>query len=356
MAAGGHRLRVLLERLAELNLDAALICTAPNMRYLLGVRLEAYERFSALLACGNGVARIIVPRLDEGKVSGLGLDYVTYGDYESPAKALSGALMGCGAIKRMGIEGAAPIRNLWLLRRVLGPFEEYPIDDILYSMRVVKDEEELLNIRQAVKAIEAALRSVPLYAKPGVSEIELADAVAREIRRAGATPQDILVQFGPNSAIPHHMPGDRRLSDNDVVLVDATATYSDYYGDLTRTYVVGSIDGFWTIYNLVKRAHDEAIAHVRAGIPASYIDEVARGVIKEGGYGEFFIHRTGHGIGLEVHEEPYVSSGYDRPIADGSVFTIEPGIYIPGRFGVRLESDVAVRGSSVEVLDAYWPY
>ncbi|WP_252900678.1 M24 family metallopeptidase [Vulcanisaeta sp. JCM 14467] len=190
-----------------------------------------------------------------------------------------------------------------------------------------------------------------------MTETEIAKLVSSAISDAGAEPKDVLVQSGPNSVIPHWMPSRRRIEVGDVIVIDVTATYNDYYGDLTRTLVIGDPPSeFWRVYDLVRRAHDEAIASIREGVTGSYVDSIARRVITEGGYGQYFIHRTGHGIGLEVHEEPFISQSYGKPLPRGSAFTIEPGIYLPGRFGVRLESNVVIRlDGRVEVLDNYWP-
>ncbi|MFP3195536.1 MAG: Xaa-Pro peptidase family protein [Caldivirga sp.] len=359
MVRPSDRVRLLLRELGEKGVDLALVSTPVNLRYLTGVRLETFERFGALLLCvGTGEVTLIVPKLDEGKAITTGLPYITYLDQEGPLEAVRRATSGCSGARVVGFEGNAPIRNLWVLRGVLGGFRDEDIDPVLAGMRIVKDDDELGSIKAAVRAIEEGIRAAREAIRAGVSEAWLARVISNAIAEAGAEPRDVLVQSGPNSAIPHWLPGNRSIQQGDVIVVDVTATHNDYYGDLTRTFMLGEpTTEFNRIYELVREAHDEAIKAVKPGLTGAFIDSVARGVIERNGYGGYFIHRTGHGLGLEVHEEPYISGGYDKPLPRGSVFTIEPGIYLPGRFGVRLESDVAIGlNGEVNVLDMYWPY
>ena len=353
-----NRLKAFMDNARSLGVELAVVSTPVNIRYLTGVRIETFERFGALLIClRSEESTLIIPKLDEGKVKELNLHYLTYTDSEGPRAPVERFTSECGKAAVVGFESNAPLRHFWLLRSVLGGFKDLSIDDALVSLRITKDEEEISNIKAAVKAIEKGFKAVEDSLRVGVTEVKLAEVIKDTITNTGAEPRDILVQSGPNSAIPHWLPSGRRISNNDVVVIDLTATYNDYYGDLTRTFTVGNVnDEFVKVYDLVKRAHDEAIAAVRDGVTGSYIDSVARRIIREGDYGEYFIHRTGHGIGLEVHEEPYISSDYNKTLPRGSVFTIEPGIYLQGKFGVRLESNVVISNNGVvEVLDSYWP-
>ena len=353
------RINKFINELSRSSVDLAVIVPGPNFRYLVGSYIETFERFGALIICpGNGAYTLILPKLDEGKARATGLPYIVYGDEESPLSAIKTFVNGnCVAIKRVGLEGRATLNYLWTIRKVIGEVYDYSIDDLLTSMRISKDEDELRSIEHAVRAIEDGIRAARESIRPGMMEIEVAKLIVNAISDAGAEPKDVLVQSGPNSAIPHWMPSRRRIETGDVIVIDVTATYNDYYGDLTRTFVIGNPPNeFWHVYDLVRRAHDEAIASVREGVTGSYVDSIARRVITEGGYGQYFIHRTGHGIGLEVHEEPFISQSYNRALPRGSAFTIEPGIYLPSKFGVRLESNVVIRlDGNVKVLDNYWP-
>lgn len=353
------RINRLINELSRESIELAIIVPGPNFRYLVGSYIETFERFGALMICtGNGAYALLLPRLDEGRARAVGLPYIVYGDEEGPLNAIKSFIHGnCGVVRRVGLEGRALLNHLWTLRKAIGEFDDQSIDDLLTSMRISKDEDELRSIEGAVRAIEEGIRAAHESIKPGMTEAEVARLINEAISDAGAEPKDALVQSGPNSAIPHWTPSRRKIEVGDVVILDVTATYNDYYGDLTRTLVIGDPPNeFWRVYDLVRRAHDEAIAGVREGVTGSYVDSMARKVISDGGYGQYFIHRTGHGIGLEVHEEPFISQSYDKALPRGSAFTIEPGIYLPGRFGVRLESDVVIKPSGeVEVLDTYWP-
>lgn len=352
------KLRNLINNLTELGVDAGVVVPGINFRYLVGSYIETFERFGALIICvKNRDYSLVLPKLDEGKAIATGMPYVVYGDEEDPAMVVKSFLKGCNAVKRVGVEGNMRMSQLWTLRRAIGDFVDVPIDDLIVNMRISKNDEEIANIEKAVRALEEGFKAVEEELKIGITERELARVIANEIEKSGAEPKDILVQSGPNSAIPHWLPSNRRIEGGDVVVVDITATYNDYYGDLTRTFVIGDASAdFRRVYNIVKRAHDEAINNVKEGVTGSFVDSIARGVIEHEGFGKYFIHRTGHGIGLEVHEEPYISQSYNKPLPRGSAFTIEPGIYLPGRFGVRLESNVVImRDGSVKVLDQYWP-
>lgn len=351
------RINRFIKEVSGLGVDLTVIVPGPNFRYLVGSYIETFERFGALLICiNNGSYTLLLPRLDEGKAKATGLPYIVYGDDEGPVNGIKAFVDGCGLIRRVGFEGRASIDYLWAMRKVVSGFEDVSIDDVLASMRISKDTDELSNIERAVKAIEEGVRAAHESIRPGMTEVDVARIISDAIINAGAEPRDVLVQSGPNSAIPHWMPSKKRIEIGDVVVIDVTATYNDYYGDLTRTLAIGNMpNGFQRVYDLVMKAHDEAIRAVRDGVTGAFIDSVARGVIAGGGYGDYFIHRTGHGIGLEVHEEPYVSQSYPKQLPVGSVFTIEPGIYLPGRFGVRLESNVVLLRSGARVLDSYWP-
>ena len=348
------RIRKFTKHIADLGIDASLITSRVNAAYLTGLLIETYERFSGVVVCSSGEYALIVPKLDEERVRGFRA--FTYSDEEGPAKALRNALGTCGNVKVLGIEGSMPIKHLWLIEKILGRTEYKPIDDVLLSLRSVKDDDEVAKIKVAVKAIEDALIDViENFLKPNVTEAEVSSRIASILMSEGLEPGDILVQSGTNTAIPHAKPSRRRINKGDVVVIDVSARYEGYFGDLTRTVALGEPPReYLKIYSIVKEAHDEAIRRVKEGATAGEVDEAARSVITREGYGSYFIHRTGHGLGLEVHEEPYIVSGSNYRLVKGNVFTVEPGIYLPGLFGVRIESDVAV-GQDPIILDKYFP-
>ncbi len=251
-----NRISGLINELRRKSIELAIIVPGPNFRYLVGSYIETFERFGALMVCpGNGAHAMILPKLDEGKAKAVGLPYIVYGDEEGPLNAVRVFINNnCGTVRKIGLEGRATLNYLWILRRAIGEFSDYSIDDLLASMRMSKDEDELRNIERAVRAIEGGIKAAREAIRPGMTELDVASVVSDAISSAGAEPRDVLVQSGPNSAIPHWMPSRRRIEVGDVVVIDVTATYNDYYGDLTRTLVIGEPPGdFWRVYELVRR-------------------------------------------------------------------------------------------------------
>ncbi|HLI45597.1 MAG TPA: Xaa-Pro peptidase family protein [Geobacterales bacterium] len=338
-------------------IDLAIITSGANFRYLVGMYMETFERFGALIInAKERTSTLLLPKLDEGKAMQTGIDYIVYEDGEDPKLFLK-KVIGENVYRRIGFENKTPIGYYRVLRSIINSFEDVDIGGLLSELRITKDDTEIKNIENAVNAIEYAIQTIKDQLKAGVSEIEIANKIRELIAEQGAEAKDILVQSGPNSAIPHWTYSKKKINEGDVVVIDVSATYNDYYGDLTRTFFVGKpTQEFQKIYELVKQAHDEAIEAVRSNILCSEIDRTARNVITNGGYGNYFIHRTGHGLGLEVHEEPYISQAYQKPLIEGSVFTIEPGIYLFGKFGVRIESNIAIKESEKKILDKKLDY
>jgi Xaa-Pro dipeptidase len=205
----------------------------------------------------------------------------------------------------------------------------------------------------AQNALNATLPSV----KPGVTERELAAELLINLFRAGSDselPFAPIVASGPNSANPHAIPSDRKIQTGDLLLFDWGASYQGYASDITRTFAVGQVsEEFSTIYELVKQANLAGRLTGKPGLRAGDIDHAARGVIQQGDYGLFFTHRTGHGLGMEGHEGPYIFAENDLPLQEGMVYTVEPGIYLPGRGGVRIEDDMLVTADGSDSLTSY---
>ncbi len=352
-----RKIKTIANRLKDREVDLAFIIPGPNLRYILGVNIETYERFCLLyLDTNNEDVGIIIPKLDELKIKDIGINYFAYSDSENPLEFLKRIVK--DKVKKIAFEERMPIKYFLILNNIYGNFEYTTLDDIIYEIRMIKEEEEIDNIHRAVKIIEAALKECEEYLSEDMTENEIASILYKEILRKGGVPKEILVQVAEHSSIPHWRHSDKRIKRGDVIVLDVSATYKDYYGDLTRTYVFGtpSNNKFYEIYNIVKEAHDRAIESAKENELASGIDNVARKFISEKGYAKYFIHRTGHGLGLEVHEEPFIVENDNKKLNKGMVFTIEPGIYLPNQFGVRLESDVVIDyQGKTKVLDEYWP-
>jgi Xaa-Pro dipeptidase len=231
-----------------------------------------------------------------------------------------------------------------------------PADDVMAALRSRKGDDELAQMQRAVTVIETALRSVLSQLQAGMSEREVAGLLMVEIFRAGGDgiAFDPLVVAGPNAASPHLGPSDRPIGRGETVIIDCGAVVGGYASDITRTVALGGLpEEFFEVYQTVARANHAGRAAVRPRIAAEAVDQAARDVIADAGYGEYFIHRTGHGIGLEVHEPPYIVAGNQVSLQPGMTFTVEPGIYLPGRGGVRIEDDVVVTEDGGESLTTF---
>ena len=342
-----RRLARLLERLPQLGVDAILFFEMKNIRYLTGFT-------------GSDGVFLLLPDKSVLLVDGR---YITQAGEEAPQcdvvqyrDKISGivAALGEQEVKRAGFEAAVLSVELHeKLRDKLAPGLLIPMTEALTGIRSVKDDQEVLLLRKAADiATEAILQVVGLM-RPGVEERTIALEIDYRMRAIGSeeTSFSTIVASGPNAALPHARPGARRLEDGDAVVMDYGAVLGGYHSDETCTFVLGRADAkFREVYALVKDAHDRAIEAVRAGASCREIDRIARQVIEKKGYGMHFSHGTGHGVGLDVHEAPRLSALSGQVLEAGMVVTIEPGIYLPGQWGVRIEDMVLVKEDGCEVL------
>ncbi len=228
-----------------------------------------------------------------------------------------------------------------------------PVHSMVEELRKYKSKEELGHIRKAVSIAAKALNHIGSLLRPGLTELEVASEVECHIRRNGALKAsfDIIVASGPNSSFPHHITSTRKLQKNETVLIDMGVDCQGYKSDLTRVFFLGKINLLRRkIYGIVLEAQKRALEKIRPGIRASEIDAAARQHIARSGYGAYFLHSLGHGVGLEIHEEPQISAKSDNIVAESMVFTVEPAIYLPGKFGIRIEDMVLVTEKGCEVL------
>jgi Xaa-Pro dipeptidase len=231
-----------------------------------------------------------------------------------------------------------------------------PAGDVLAELRSCKDEHELEQMRRAIAITEAALRSTMDQVSAGMTERAVAALLKIEMLEAGAEGMSFapLVVAGPNAASPHAGPSDRPIQPGETIVVDCGVTVGGYMADITRTFAIGPLEPeLARVYEVVRAANQAGRAAAGPGVPAEQVDRAARAVIEAAGYGAYFTHRTGHGLGLEVHEPPYIVAGNERLLEAGMTFTVEPGIYLPGRGGVRIEDDVVVTPDGAESLTSF---
>jgi Xaa-Pro dipeptidase len=339
----------------EEGLDCLLLTSPSSIAYVSGFHAKPYERLIAALVPAEGHVRLVVPSLEEEAAraaSGSETQLYVWRDEEGPTAALAAALELRGF--RVGIEkGHLTVQHFELVSSHPGIRLE-SCDDLIARLRMAKDADELELHRRAAAVVDRALARLGSEIRPGRAEADLAAALTQILPAEGA--DDIgfapAVLAGANSALPHGSPGHRELVSGDLLIVDIGAAVGGYHADITRTYVVGSEPDARQreLFEVVCEAQRAGIAAAKPGTPCREIDRATRSVIEAAGLGAHFVHRTGHGLGLEVHEPPSLHAQNAQLLPEGAVITIEPGVYLPGYGGVRIEDDVAVTASGPEVL------
>ncbi|KXP06062.1 aminopeptidase P family protein [Tsukamurella tyrosinosolvens] len=335
-----------------------VITPGPDLAYLTGIVSESFERLTALVITDAGFG-LVVPRLElailkDSSVPGLGeagveLSVLDWVDGDDPYALVLGLLAGATTV---AVADAVPALHLVpLLDRGLSA---RLATDVLRRLRMIKDAAELDELRAAGAAIDRVHARVGDFLKVGRTEREVADDIAAAIVEEGHTEAAfIIVGSGPHGADPHHEVSDRVVEAGDVVVIDIGGPLaSGYNSDCTRTYAMGEpSEEILEQYALLERAQRASVDAVRPGVSAEAIDAAGRDLLAGAGLGEFFLHRTGHGIGLSVHEEPYIVAGNDIPVEPGMAFSIEPGIYFSGRWGARIEDIVIVTEDGCEPVN-----
>ncbi|MGH3933081.1 MAG: M24 family metallopeptidase [Pseudonocardiaceae bacterium] len=335
-------------------LDALLITPSPDLRYLLGVAAASHERLTCLVLPTEGDPVLVVPALerpglDGTPVPGLGLEIAEWTDDMNPY-ALVAELLRRSPV-RVGIGDAMPAAHVLRLRAELPGCAQELASPVLRQLRMRKDSAEIAALAAAGEAIDRVHARMGEWLRVGRTEAQVGADIAAAIVAEGHTSAAfVIVGSGPHGASPHHEVSQRVLQPGDVVVVDIGGpTPEGYFSDCTRTYSLGEPThaDVAATYAVLQAAQDAAVAATAPGATAHEVDAAARGPITEAGFGDQFIHRTGHGIGLDVHEEPYIVAGNDLVLEPGMTFSIEPGIYLPGRWGARIEDIVVVNSAVV---------
>ncbi len=352
------QLEALREQMAHAGVDLAAVGPTTNMRYLLGFAPHADERLCLLLVTPRD-ACLVVPTLNAGEVAGqTSLPLFRWADQAGPDAALRAALTSIGSIshpRHLAIDGPTRADFILPMREMCQPAQVTLAADLFTPLRERKSAAELAHLARAAAQADRAMAAGMAACRPGVTEAEVAWAIEAAFRQDGAEQVDFtLVASGPNGAFPHHHSGPRPLPAGEGVVLDIGATLGGYKSDITRMVHLGTPDAeFYRVYDSVLAANRAARDAVRPGVTAGTVDAAARGVLAAAGYGEYFTHRTGHGLGLDGHEPPWIASGSPVVLKEGMVFSIEPGVYLPGRFGVRIEDIVAVTAGGCRVLTGF---
>lgn len=356
------RLQLLFDLLDKNNLDAVAINPGPALTYMTGLRFHLMERPTLLLISKVSQAGLILPELEAGKIiqSRIPLTSFTFGD--NPAlwpNTFTDALHKLGIEKaRIGVE---PTRLRFLEMNYLqnaAPQAKFVGAESLFTeLRLNKDESEIEKMLEAIRIAQEALSATLPMIKVGHSEQEIASELVINMFRLGSEPElpfAPIVASGPNSANPHATPGERKLVNGDLLVIDWGATYDGYCSDLTRTFAIGDVDSeLRMIYETVKAANEAGRLAGKPGKPAAVVDHAARAMIEKAGYGKYFTHRTGHGLGMEAHEAPYMFGENEQILQSGMVYTVEPGIYLPDHGGVRIEDNVVVTADGSRTLTTF---
>lgn len=346
--------------LKQNNIDAAFVTTPDNVFYVSGFHSNPHERLLGVVVFQNAEPLMICPKMEvpDAKAAGWSFDTVGHQDTDNPWQLLKEAIEKKGiTISQLAIEKShMTVERLEALQELFPQTSFARLDDQLNAMRVVKDEKELEILRQAAAYADYAIEVGVSEIAEGKTELEILTAIELAMKKKGISHMsfDTMVLSGPKTASPHGKPGDRKIQKGDFVLFDLGVIYKGYCSDITRTVSFGEpSDAQKEVYETVRKAEQDAVDAVKPGVRAMDLDKIARDVITEAGYGEFFTHRLGHGLGISVHEFPSVTGNNEMELIEGMVFTIEPGIYDPNITGVRIEDDVVVTKNGVEVLTKY---
>jgi len=355
------RIDRLCKEMKKHEMAALVMVPGPNFFYFTGLALHRSERLTLAFIGVNGRLNFLVPELERAQVERVQHQQVqlrTYSDSEGPDGALRDVMARMELRdKSLGVE----FRGMWVgeehaLQQAADGISITPADELFMNLRMIKDDNELAAMHKAVQIVEAALADTIGAMEVGRTEREIAADLQIALARHGSGPLPFapIVVAGSNAAAPHASPGDRPIQAGDMVTIDCGASWNGYASDITRNVAVGEInEELEHIYDIVLQANGTGRATVRPDVSAEDVDAATRAVIEEAGYGEYFTHRTGHGLGLDIHEPPYIAGGNRTLLQSGMTFTIEPGVYLPGLGGVRIEDDVVVTANGAKSLTSY---
>ncbi len=358
LSASVHRdrLRRAAGAAADAGIGALLITPSEDYAYLLGYRAPAMERLTCLVVPADGEPALVLPRLEEPlarhELDGLDdeIEIIPWDETDDPIQVVRGLV---GGALRVAVQDQMWARFALRLRAALDPAEMVAAGPTMSGLRRIKSAQEVDLLRAAAAAADRAMLAIVEEPLAGRVESEVSRRIRELLIQAGHDDAGFaIVASGPNSASPHHAAGSRTIGAGDALVLDIGGTRAGYTSDTSRTAFVGEPPAeFRALFEVLLQAQTAACDAVRPGITGAELDAVARDIITEAGYGEAFVHRTGHGIGLETHEEPYIVASNDEPLVEGNVFSVEPGIYIRDTWGARIEDIVACTADGGERLN-----
>lgn len=349
-----QRLRRAQQVMAAQGIDALLVGPGADLRYLVGYHALPLERLTLLVLPADADPVLVVPELELARARDSGavqhVPLAAWTETQDPVALVADRLGAAGAQQgRLAVQD-----RLWTsftlgLQAALPAAAWVPGSQVMRELRLRKAPEEVAALHAAGAAIDAVHAAVPELLRPGRTEQQVGRDLAERILDDHDVVNFVIVASGPNGASPHHETGPRRIEAGDAVVIDIGGTRQGYCSDMTRNYAVGHVpEGYAALHTVLEQAQEAAVQAVAPGSSAEAVDAVARSIIAAAGHGAHFVHRTGHGIGIEEHEEPWIVGGNPLPLEPGMAFSVEPGIYVPGRYGARIEDIVVVTPDGVE--------
>jgi len=340
------RIKKIQELMREQSTDYLVLAPSSNLFYLTGLKTTADERLQAFLVPAEGKPVMILPEMYREVAENLGknsFELLTWADGTDPVDLLLPLVNKHSAI-------AAIDEKMWAghflsVRKAFPGYEFIGASALIRQVRMIKDQNEMSLLEKAGRLTDKVMGEVLMVIQPGISEKELAFFVESKLKEYGADELSFkpIIASGPNTSSPHHNTSERKLMLGDLVVLDFGGLFQGYCSDMTRTFSLGKAsEDVKKIYNAVREANEAGFHAVQDGVSCEKVDEAARNVISRAGYAEYFVHRTGHGIGLDIHEDPFIVFGNQETLKTGMTFSIEPGIYLPGQYGVRIEDIVGL--------------
>lgn len=341
-------------------IDTAILTSTENVFYFSKFYSDPHERLLAIVLFPNAEPFLVCPQMEVESAKNAGFDQtiIGYNDTEDPWKKVSAELKKrANKVQKIAIEkGHMNVERYEVLLSAFPSAQFVQAEEKLNELRAIKDEDELAKLRKACELADFAIEVGVNEIKEGVSELEIVAAIEYELKKKGIEQMSFAttVLAGPKAASPHGSPDLTKVKKGELVLFDLGVIYEGYCSDITRTVAFGNIDDeSIRVYETVREAQEAAVLASKPGMTCAELDLTARNIIQQAGYGDYFTHRLGHGLGISVHEYPSVNETNQLVLKEGMVFTIEPGIYIPNQVGVRIEDSVAITKTGVEVLTKY---
>lgn len=348
-----NRLGLLRKRMQQEDIGLVVLAPGQHMQWLLGFQPHLDERASLCCVTQDDAAYLMPALNAEASRGQTEMRFFAWADEDGPDAALADLIADLNLcdVKHLALDETMRADFAALICDALPGAKRHFSGSTLGALRMRKDADEYQILKRNALSADEAMRAAWAGMGEGMSEMQVADLVRQSFVGQGARPQFAIIGAGGHSAFPHHHTGETPLKSGDAVVMDIGGRLDGYVSDITRMAVVGEApEGYAEIHAIVEQAVQAALATARPGVVAREVDAAARTIISDAGYGEYFVHRTGHGLGMQGHEEPYLTAASDTVLDENMVFSIEPGIYIPGRFGVRLEEIVILRADGPEVL------